>query len=73
MDKFSSVGRNANSPIFHFIREIATDRTHLVGEYDLREPYSTELQGNSRIKELQSWQATKDKHKNFSDFVPKEN
>lgn len=73
LDKLSSVAGNANSPIFHFIGEIATDRIHLPGEYGLREPYSTELQGNSRTKELQSWQATKDKHKNFSDLVPKEN
>lgn len=77
MGKLSSVAGNANSPILqwnnHFVGKIATDRIHLPGEYGLREPYSTELHGNSRIKELQSWQATKDKHKNFSEFVPKEN
>lgn len=77
LGKLSSIAGNANSLILqwnnHFIGKIATDRIHLPGEYGLREPYSTELHGNSRIKELQSWQATKDKHKNFSEFVPKEN
>lgn len=77
--KIFHVAENANSSILcwnnHFTGKnvIATDRIHLPGECGLRDPYSTELQSNSRIEELQSRQATKDKHKNFSDFVPKKN
>lgn len=36
------------------IGNTATDRLHLPGENGLRDPYSAELQSNSRIKGLQS-------------------